>query len=141
MLRWLFALVLLLLSTVAQATSYSEEVGASLSTTASLATLDGAHTGIAPARKIKVGLIVCDLTSIAGGATSAVWYMSRDAAGDQLLTDKLTTTIDIGQTATKGSLVATMDEAFVTNSTALYLWIDLDAGTATATCRAYWEAT
>lgn len=139
MLRWLFALGLLLCSATAQAVSYSEEVGASLSTTPALATLNGAHTGITPQRKIKVGLVTCDLTSIVT-ATSVVWYVSRDAAGDKLLTDKLTTGIDLGQTAATGSIVATMDEAIVTDGVALYIWLDLDAGTATATCRAYWEA-
>ena len=137
--KYALLLLLALAAPQAEAVSYSEEVGASLSTTYALATLDGAHTGIVPGRKIEIGLVTCWLTSISS-ATTVTWYVSNDAAGDQPLTPKVTTTISTGQTSGKGGIAATMDESITTDSTALYVWAKTDAGTATATCRAYWES-
>lgn len=120
--------------------SYSEESGGSLTTSYVKLTLDGAHSGIVPQRKIKIGLVTCSVSSISG-ATSVTWYLSTDSAGDKPITPAKTTAIVVAQSANAGGFSETVDAGVVTDATAIYVWAKLDAGTATAgLCRAFWEA-
>lgn len=141
MLRWMFTLLLgLALAVPAWAVSFSEESGGSLSTTAAKLTLDGAHGGIVPPRKVDIGLVTCELSSVSG-ATSIIWWLTRDSTGDKPITPRKTSTINTGQTAGTGGVAETVDAKLLTDATAIYVWAKTDAGTATVVlCRAYWEA-
>jgi hypothetical protein len=87
--------------------------------------------------QVDAGLAQCMLTSVSG-ATTITWYVSLDAAGDEPITDEITTTI-VKQTATKGAVSASMGVPVRTYGGSIWIWHKTDAGTATAKCRVYWS--
>lgn len=119
----------------ATAIGVSEEAaGVSLDNTWTLLQLDGSTAGaIAPRERIFGGLLVIPMTSISG-ATTANIKVTYDAAGDIPITEIVSAqTIVTGETtATSGAVVATFNVPLVTDGAALYVWVQLDTGTATS---------
>jgi len=81
--------------------------------------------------------------TIAGGATQATWYLCRDAAGDEPITDELSTTIVLGATdATDGGVSARIDRPYrpiQSDLGSIYVAMKVNnGGTANGTFELYW---
>jgi hypothetical protein len=75
------------------------------------------------------------VSTIAAGATSLTFSLSKDAAGDNKFIGDTTATFSLGiTTATQGNVTAKLDVDYVsTTSDILYLHAKTDAGTCTIT--------
>lgn len=83
-----------------------------------------------PTSGVMLSLSSLELTAIST-ATSIVWYVSSDIAGDKPITAVRTTTIVAGQSANVGGVSETFGpEQHHTGP--LYVWAKTNAGTATA---------
>lgn len=79
----------------------------------------------------------------AGSPVKMTAYLSYDSAGDDICQPAVEADITFGQTATKGAALWGIDSAVCKpvaykDSLLLYLWVKLDAGTATLTPRLHW---
>lgn len=88
-----------------------------------------------------------ELDTIAGGASSVTYFLARDAAGDIPVTPEATASVTFGfTTATKGTAIACPDLEHhyqglgVEVRGTLYLVVKVNAGTANANIRLYWQA-
>lgn len=82
-------------------------------------------------------------TTTAGSPAKMTAYLSYDAAGDDLCQPAVEADITVGQTAGKGAAFWGIDSAVCKpvaykDNLLLYLWVKLDAGTATLTPRLHW---
>ena len=113
------------------------------------ASLDTSYTAMAVAGDASLGdsflsLLTLRLTGIAS-ATEVDWFLTADATGDHPITPVTTTAIVAGQTANAGGLGAVLGFAYTDKMASaaggLWLWAQLDAGTATATAYIVCEVT
>ncbi|MEN9785462.1 MAG: hypothetical protein RLZZ299_726 [Pseudomonadota bacterium] len=88
-----------------------------------------------------------ELDTIAGGASSVTYFLARDLAGDIPVTPEASASVTFGfTTATKGTAIACIDlehhyqELGSEVRGTLYIVVKVNAGTANANIRLYWQA-
>jgi hypothetical protein len=88
-----------------------------------------------------------ELDTIAGGASSVTYFLARDLAGDIPVTPEASASVTFGfTTATKGTAIACVDiehhyqELGSEVRGTLYIVVKVNAGTANANIRLYWQA-
>lgn len=91
--------------------------------------------------------VIAQLDTVAGGASSVLYYLSADVAGDVPLTNPGTASILLGKTtATSGAAIDCIDMDYhyqrltVETIGTVYAVIWLNAGTANANIRLQWRA-
>lgn len=80
-----------------------------------------------------------EFTNLLTAATATVKF-TRDAAGDYLTAPPKALTIEAGETTANAAGVAsTLNTVLLTDQTAFYVWVKLDAGSATVTANLTWD--
>jgi len=113
---------------------FSLESGGSITTSYVLLTLNAAHEiggEEVPSKRVHAGVLVIPIKGISG-LTSLTVKVTRDANGDEAVTEEVTKTVVTGQTtATSGTVALTLNTMLWTDGAAFYVWVKSDAGTAT----------